>query len=129
MDSLEWTILICASLCEQEVPLKDPDHSFAGTSFEIYENWNLTSADTSTTGGFVDLQSYDYNATPGDSNFVIKGYNQQKTQVLANVAQNFAFWDSYVSPRSLESSLPYLLTTVYHAEHPGPTDPNRQFAT
>lgn len=61
--------------------------------------------------GFIERQSEKYNATPGDTAFVIRGYNQKETQILATIAQNFAFWDSY------------------HAEHPGPTNPNRQFAT
>lgn len=96
-----WTvwnepISICAGPYDQEVPLKDPDHNFAGTSFEIYQNWNPTNADTPTMGGFVDRQSADYNATPGDSAFVIKTLDQTKTQILATIAQNFAFWDSYV---------------------------------
>lgn len=129
-----WTvwnepISICASPYEQEVPLKDPDHNFAGTSFEIYQNWNPTNADTPTMGGFIDRQSYDYNATPGDSAFVIKGYDQRKTQVLATIAQNFAYWDSYVSWGSLKSPVPTFSNDIQHAEHPGPTNPNRQFAT
>lgn len=62
-------------------------------------------------GGFIERQSEKYSATPGDSAFVIKGYSQEKSNILATIAQNFAFWDTY------------------HAEHPGPTNPNRQFAT
>ena len=52
-----------------------------------------------------------YNATPGSSSFVIKAYSEEKSAMLANLANNFGFWDSY------------------HAEHPGPTNTNRQFAT
>jgi len=62
-------------------------------------------------GGFIERQSEDYSATPGNSSFVIKAYSQEHTQTLVTLAQNFAFFDTY------------------HAEHPGPTNPNRQFAT
>lgn len=111
-----WTIYneplnICAGPYETEVPLVDPDHNFAGTSYEIYQNWNPTSDDTPTMGGFVERQSERYGATPGDSSFVISAYTQDQTNILATLAQNYAFFDSY------------------HAEHPGPTNPNRQFAT
>jgi len=123
-----WTvwnepISICASPYEQEVPLKDPDHNFAGTSFEIYENWNPTNADTPTMGGFVDHQSSDYNATPGDSAFVIKAFDQTKTKVLATIAQNFAFWDSYVSLGSLNPLMLRRLTTCSMLSTPAPLTP------
>ncbi|CAI7568857.1 unnamed protein product [Penicillium palitans] len=62
-------------------------------------------------GGFIERQSERYNATPGDSAFVIKALSQKKTATLVELASNFAFFDSYF------------------AEHPGPTNPNRQFAT
>lgn len=62
-------------------------------------------------GGFIERQSEKYSATPGDSSFVIKAYSEEKSATLATLAKNFGFWDSY------------------HAEHPGPTNPNRQFAT
>jgi phospholipase C len=61
--------------------------------------------------GFIERQSDMYNATPGDSSFVIKAYSEENSKMLATMAQSFAFFDSY------------------HAEHPGPTEPNRQFAT
>ncbi|KAF4762706.1 hypothetical protein HAV15_005494 [Penicillium sp. str.  len=90
-----WTVYgeplaICAELYATEVPLEDPDHNF---------------------GGFIERQSERYNATPGDSAFVIKALNQKKTATLVELASNFTFFDSYF------------------AEHPGPTNPNRQFAT
>ncbi|OQV08704.1 hypothetical protein CLAIMM_12932 isoform 2 [Cladophialophora immunda] len=111
-----WTVWnqplsICAGPFEDEVPLVDPDHNFAGTSYEIYRKWEPTASDIPTMDGFIERQSEKYNATPGDASFVIKAYDQKKTNILATLAQNFGFWDSY------------------HAEHPGPTDPNRQFAT
>lgn len=123
-----WTvwnepISICAGPYEQEVPLKDPDHGFAGTSFEIYENWNPTNADKPTMGGFVDRQSADYNATPGDSAFVIKAYDQAKTQVLATIAQNYAFWDSYVSWGSSNILILHLLTICSMLSTPAPLTP------
>lgn len=102
---------ICAGPYEDEVPLKDPDHNFAGTSYEIYRTWYPSKNDTPTMGGFIERQSEKYSETPGDASFVIKAYSQEKSQVLATLGQNFAFWDTY------------------HAEHPGPTNPNRQFAT
>ncbi|KAI0475645.1 phosphatidylglycerol specific phospholipase [Xylariaceae sp. FL0804] len=104
-------IQICSGPYEQEVPLSDPDHGFAGTAYEIYENYNPAKNDTPTMGGFIQRQSVQYEATPGDSAFVIKYYNTEKSQLLATMAQNFAFFDSY------------------YAEHPGPTNTNRQFAT
>ncbi|KAK8196512.1 hypothetical protein M8818_006677 [Zalaria obscura] len=111
-----WTVWnepleICAAPYETEVPLDDPDHNFAGVSYEIYQNYHPTNNDTVTMGGFIDRQSAKYNATPGDSAFVIKAYSEEKSHILATLAQNYGFWDSY------------------HAEHPGPTNPNRQFAT
>ena len=102
---------ICAGPYEDEVPLKDPDHNFAGTSYEIYRNWYPSKDDQPNMGGFIERQSEKYSETPGDASFVIKAYTQEKSQVLATLGENFAFWDSY------------------HAEHPGPTNPNRQFAT
>lgn len=106
-----WTVWnepleICAAPYETEVPLDDPDHNFAGVSYEIYQNYHPTNNDTVTMGGFIDRQSAKYNATPGDSAFVIKAYSEEKSHILATLAQNYGFWDSY------------------HAEHPGPTNPN-----
>lgn len=106
-----WTvwdepIAICASPYEGEVPLVDPDHNFAGTSYEIYQKWNPTNADTPTMGGFIERQSELYNQTPGESSFVIKAYSPDKAQTLTTIAQEFAFWDSYVrslSPARSES--------------------------
>ncbi|EHY56032.1 hypothetical protein HRR83_006587 [Exophiala dermatitidis] len=111
-----WTIydepiMICASPYEAEVPLKDPDHNFAGVSYEIYRKWDPTNDDVPDMSGFIERQSDKYNATPGDSAFVIKAYDPAKSNTLATLAQNYAFWDSY------------------YAEHPGPTNPNRMFAT
>jgi phospholipase C len=87
---------ICAHPYEEEVPLKDPDHAFAGTSYEIYQKWDPTKDDVPNMKGFIERQSEKYNATPGDTAFVIRAYNQKETSVLADIAQNFAFWDSYV---------------------------------
>ncbi|KAK3634031.1 hypothetical protein LTR56_015499 [Elasticomyces elasticus] len=111
-----WTVYgeplkICAAPFEEEVPLTDPDHNFAGTSYEIYQKWQPSHNDTPTMGGFIERQSDRYNATPGDSAFVIKAYDPKKSNTLAKLAESFGFFDSY------------------HAEHPGPTNPNRQFAT
>ncbi|KAG9672321.1 phosphatidylglycerol specific phospholipase, partial [Aureobasidium melanogenum] len=111
-----WTVWnepidICAGPYEDEVPLKDPDHNFAGTSYEIYRTWYPSKNDTPSMGGFIERQSEKYSETPGDASFVIKAYSQEKSQVLATLGQEYGFWDSY------------------HAEHPGPTNPNRQFAT
>jgi len=111
-----WTIYnepisICAGPYENEVPLKDPDHNFAGTSYEIYQKWTPGKNDTPNMGGFIERQSEKYSETPGDASFVIKAYSQKASQTLATLAQSFGFFDAY------------------HAEHPGPTNPNRQFAT
>ncbi|KAJ5290366.1 uncharacterized protein N7443_010619 [Penicillium atrosanguineum] len=111
-----WTVWgepleICAGPYETEVPLTDPDHNFAGVTYEIFRKWNVTKDDVPNMAGFVERQSEKYSSTPGDASFVIQAYSQKKTALLAELAQNFAFFDSY------------------HAEHPGPTNPNRQFAT
>ncbi|KAI7629874.1 phosphatidylglycerol specific phospholipase [Hortaea werneckii] len=111
-----WTVWgeplkICAGPFEQEVPLSDPDHNFAGTSYEIYRKWHPGQDDKPHMQGFIERQSEKYEATPGNSSFVIKAYSEEHSQTLATLAKNFGFWDSY------------------HAEHPGPTNPNRQFAT
>ncbi|KAL1988139.1 hypothetical protein VTN96DRAFT_669 [Rasamsonia emersonii] len=111
-----WTvwgepILICAEPYEGEVPLRDPDHNFAGTSYEIYRTWNPTKDSVPNMGGFIERQSEKYQGTPGQASFVIKAYDEKKTATLVEIAQNFAFFDSY------------------YAEHPGPTNTNRQFAT
>lgn len=111
-----WTIynepiMICAGPYEQEVPLVDPDHNFAGTSYEIYRKWQPTASDVPDMSGFIERQSDKYSATPGDASFVIKAYDPAKSSTLMTLAQNYAFFDSY------------------HAEHPGPTNPNRMFAT
>lgn len=106
-----WTVWgeplqICAAPYEGEVPLVDPDHNFAGTSYEIYRTWNPTKDDVPNMGGFIERQSEKYNSTPGDTSFVIQAYSPEKSSMLAYLAQNYAFWDNY------------------HAEHPGPTNPN-----
>ncbi|OOQ91762.1 phosphatidylglycerol specific phospholipase [Penicillium brasilianum] len=111
-----WTVWgepleICAAPFETEVPLVDPDHNFAGVTYEIFRKWNVTKDDVPNMGGFVERQSEKYESTPGDAAFVIKAYDQKKTALLAELAKNFAFFDAYF------------------AEHPGPTNPNRQFAT
>lgn len=111
-----WTVwneplMICSGLYEDEVPLVDPDHNFAGTSYEIYRKWQPTKDDVPDMSGFIERQSEKYNSTPGDSSFVIKSYDPSMAGTLQTLAKNYAFWDSY------------------HAEHPGPTNPNRQFAT
>ena len=96
------SLQVCAGPYEQEVPLNDPDHDFAGTSYEIYQLWNPTNADTPTMGGFVERESDVYNSTPGDADFVIKAATQEHSNILATIGQNFAFWDTYVS---IESSV------------------------
>lgn len=111
-----WTVWgeainICATPYEGEVPLNDPDHDFAGTNFEIYRTYYPNASSVPTMMGFADRESVRYNSTPGDAAFVIHTYDQKKTNTLATIAQNFAFFDNY------------------YAEHPGPTNPNRQFAT
>jgi phospholipase C len=58
-------------------------------------------------GGFIERQSDEYSATPGDTSFVIKAYTQKESNILATIGQNFAFWDSYVSPKF--PSLPLFL--------------------
>jgi phospholipase C len=96
-----WTVWgeplsICAEPYASEVPLADPDHNFAGTSYEIYQNWNPAQGDTPTMGGFIERQSEKYKQTPGQASFVIKAYDEKKTATLMEIAQNFAFFDSYV---------------------------------
>lgn len=88
---------ICAGPYETEVPLADPDHNFAGVTYEIFRKWNITEQDVPNMGGFVERQSEKFESTPGDSAFVIKAYDQKKTALLAELAQNFAFFDAYVS--------------------------------
>jgi hypothetical protein len=87
---------ICAAPFETEVPLVDPDHNFAGVTYEIFRKWNITKDDVPNMGGFVERQSEKYESTPGDAAFVIKAYDQKKTALLAELAQNFAFFDAYV---------------------------------
>ncbi|GAQ43204.1 hypothetical protein AtubIFM55763_003477 [Aspergillus tubingensis] len=111
-----WTVWdeplnVCAAPFETEVPLTDPDHNFAGVTYEIFRKWYPTKDDVPNMGGFIERQSEKYAASPGESSFVIKAYDEKKTATLIEVAKNFAFWDSYF------------------AEHPGPTNTNRQFAT
>jgi len=96
-----WTVWgepleICASPYEGEVPLVDPDHAFAGTSYEIYRKWNPTNDDVPNMGGFIERQSEKYSQTPGEAAFVIKAYDQKKTATLVELARNFAFFDAYV---------------------------------
>lgn len=98
-----WTVYgepleICAEPFENEVPLKDPDHNFAGTSYQIFRKWNPMNEDVPEMSGFVERQSEKYSETPGDAAFVIKAYDEKKTALLAELAQNFGFFDSYVSP-------------------------------
>ncbi|GAB1194762.1 hypothetical protein APSETT444_004011 [Aspergillus pseudonomiae] len=95
-----WTVWdepldICAGPYETEVPLEDPDHEFAGVTYQIYRKWNATNDDVPNMGGFIERQSEKYHATPGESAFVIKAYDEKKSSTLAEIAQNFAFWDSY----------------------------------
>lgn len=97
-----WTVYgepieICAEPYEKEVPLKDPDHNFAGTSYEIYRKWRPLKTDKPNMGGFIERQSERYSETPGDASFVIKAFDTQKSSTLAYLAQNFGFWDTYVS--------------------------------
>jgi phospholipase C len=87
---------ICAGPYETEVPLTDPDHDFAGVTYQIFRKWNVTNDDVPNMAGFVERQSEKYSATPGDASFVIKAYSQEKTAVLAELAKNFAFFDTYV---------------------------------
>ena len=105
------SIQICAGPYQDEVPLKDPDHNFAGVSYEIYQKWQPSNSDFPTMGGFIERQSEKYSESPGDASFVINAQSEEQSSTLAFLAQNYGFWDSY------------------HAEHPGPTNPNRQFAT
>lgn len=100
-----WTVwgeplAICAAPFETEVPLVDPDHNFAGVTYQIFRKWNATKDDVPNMGGFVERQSEKYKSTPGDASFVIKAYDQKKTALLAELGQNFAFFDSYVCVHS-----------------------------
>ncbi|KAJ5456018.1 uncharacterized protein N7458_004282 [Penicillium daleae] len=111
-----WTVYgepysICAAPNEGEVPFDDPDHDFAGTNYEIFQTYYPNNDSVPTMQGFVDRESARYNLTPGQSAFVIKAFDEKSTSTLAEIAENFAFFDRYF------------------AEHPGPTNPNRQFAT
>jgi hypothetical protein len=60
-------------------------------------------------GGFIERQSERYNETPGDTAYVIRSYTQEQTSVLANIAQNFGFWDTYVGLGLVENRLRHLL--------------------
>jgi phospholipase C len=96
-----WTVWnealsVCAAPYETEVPLADPDHNFAGTSYEIFRTYNPTNESVPSMMGFVDRESVLHKSTPGQASYVIKAYSQEKTASLAEVAQNFAFWDTYV---------------------------------
>lgn len=91
---------ICAGPFETEVPLVDPDHDFAGVTYQVFRKWNVSQDDVPNMGGFVERQSEKYHSTPGDAAFVIKAYDQEKTAVLAELAQNFAFFDAYVGDPS-----------------------------
>lgn len=102
---------ICAGPHEAEVPLRDPDHNFAGTSYELYQKFNPSKNDSPTMQGFIQREADKYNSTPGNASFVIQYADPQKSSILEYLAQNFGFWDSYF------------------AEHPGPTNINRMFAT
>ncbi|KAI0477096.1 phospholipase, PLC-D [Xylariaceae sp. FL0804] len=111
-----WTVYnepinICGRPYTDEVPLTDPDHNFAGTTYQIYRDWYPAANATANMGGFIERQSEKYGATPGDSAFVIQSYSAREGSVLENLARNFALFDAY------------------HAEHPGPTNPNRMFAS
>jgi phospholipase C len=88
---------ICSQPYEQEVPLHDPDHAFGGTNYEIFETFTPDSNMTPTMGGFVQREQQVYNSTPGDASFVIQGFSQEKTNVLATLAENYAVFDRYVS--------------------------------
>lgn len=77
--------------------MEDPDHVFAGVTYQIFRKWNASHDDVPNMAGFVERQSDKYHATPGDSAFVIKSYDQKKTALLVELARNFAFFDSYVS--------------------------------
>ncbi|KAJ5878580.1 hypothetical protein N7455_002045 [Penicillium solitum] len=89
----------------------NPNWTVYGEPLAICAELGTRQKRMSPTGGFIERQSERYNATPGDSAFVIKALNQKKTATLVELASNFTFFDSYF------------------AEHPGPTNPNRQFAT
>jgi phospholipase C len=104
-----WTVWgeaidICAAPYEGEVPYDDPDHDFAGTNYEIFQTYYPTEESVPTMQGFVDRESARYSLTPGESAFVIKAYDQKRTATLAEIAENFAFFDTYVctpySPRA-----------------------------
>lgn len=91
-----WTVYgepleICAEPCATEVPLKDPDHNFGGVTYEIFRKWNVSKIDVPNMCGFIERQSEQYNATAGDSAFVIKALSQKKTAILDELASNFAF--------------------------------------
>lgn len=108
-----WTVYgeplaICAEPDATEVPLKDPDHNFGGVTYEIFRQWNPTKQDVPKMAGFIERQSEKYNATPGDSAFVIKALNRKKTATLVELASNFAFFDSYVGS-SVYTWLRYVL--------------------
>ena len=68
-----------------------------GVTYEIFRKWDATKDDVPNMGGFIERQSEKYSETPGDASFVIKAYSEKKTALLAELAKNFAFFDSYVS--------------------------------
>lgn len=97
---------ICARPIEGEVPLADPDHSFAGVTYEIFRKYHPTKDDKPNMGGFIEIQTSKYNETPGEASFVINTLDEKKTSTLVDIAKNFAFFDSYVSfDRFLDVSL------------------------
>ena len=60
---------------------------------QIYQKWQPSLNDTPTMGGFIERQSDKYEATPGNSSFVIQAYSEEHSQTLATLAKNFGFWD------------------------------------
>lgn len=94
-----WNVpfYICSRPYEQEVPLHDLDHGFGGTNFDIFETGTPGPNQTVTMGGFVQREYDTSGGTPGDASFVIQGFSQDKTNILATLAQEYAMFDHYVS--------------------------------
>lgn len=80
------------------MPLVDPDHQFGGVTYQLFRKWYPDPDEIPNMAGFIERQAEAYEQTPGDSSFVIKAYNQEATQTLATIAQEYAFFDTYVRP-------------------------------
>ncbi|KAJ5246890.1 hypothetical protein N7468_001873, partial [Penicillium chermesinum] len=104
---------VCAANTAKNVASDDPDHTITGGNMQVFGDYHPTDYSQSTMKGFVTEQSYYYGLQQNmmEAAEVINYYTPDLVPVTNAMAENYVLFDRWF------------------ASIPGPTNPNRAYAT